>query len=155
MGQIYSFLWTRKNKKAFSFSGGLAPLTPHRGLCPLDPRWGLCPQTPARTRHGIRTQCSSNALDTKILLVYDTTCCRHIYFRQMSISARQTTANNCKTLSAYMSRALATTTASSFLFCVFSAKTSGRTVRQTWTSESSNASFRARKCLLGVWMMYP
>jgi len=45
MGQICSFLWTRKNKKAFSFRG-LRPLYPHRGLCPLDSRWGLCPQTP-------------------------------------------------------------------------------------------------------------
>jgi len=40
---------------------------------------------------------------------------RHIDFRQMSISPRQTTANNCKTaFSLYMSsKALATTTASS------------------------------------------
>jgi len=41
MGQIFSFLWTRKNKKAFSLTG----------LCPPDPpqplylRWGLRPQT--------------------------------------------------------------------------------------------------------------
>jgi len=47
MGQICSFLWTRKNKRAFSFrGGGVRPLTPHRGLFPLDPRWGLRPQTP-------------------------------------------------------------------------------------------------------------
>jgi len=40
---------------------------------------------------------------------------RHIDFGQMSISPRQITANNCKT--AYMSsRALTTTTASSFWY---------------------------------------
>jgi len=43
---------------------------------------------------------------------------RHIEFQQMSISAGQTTANNCKT--ADMSwRALATTTTSSFSFLHF------------------------------------
>jgi len=45
----------------------------------------------------------------------------YIDFQQMAISPRQTTANNCKTASAYMSsRALATTTTSSLyvvLFC--------------------------------------
>jgi len=46
MGQICSFLWTRKNKKAFSFRG-LCPLTlaPHRGLCPWTPLLAP-PQTP-------------------------------------------------------------------------------------------------------------
>jgi len=39
---------------------------------------------------------------------------RHIDFRQMSVSPGQNTANNCKTVSAYMSlRALAMTTTSS------------------------------------------
>jgi len=40
MGQICSFLWTRKLQKTFSFRG---LLTPHRGWALL--RWGLCLHT--------------------------------------------------------------------------------------------------------------
>jgi len=47
IGQICSFLWTRKNKKAFSFRGPWPP----PGLCPLNPRWGLRPQTPIIGSH--------------------------------------------------------------------------------------------------------
>ena len=47
MGQICSFLWTHKNKKAFSLREG-KPLPPYPppGTLPLKPRWGLRSQTP-------------------------------------------------------------------------------------------------------------
>jgi len=44
MGEICSFLWTRKNKQAFSFRG-LCPLTSHRGSAP-GPPLGALPHTP-------------------------------------------------------------------------------------------------------------
>jgi len=55
-GQICSFLWTRKNKKAFTLlQGGFAPPDPHLGLCPLDPRWWLRPVMLFSSSHVIVT----------------------------------------------------------------------------------------------------
>ena len=59
MGQICSFLWTRKIQKAFSFRGlRPTPLTPHRGVYPLDHRWGLRPQTPVTRSRSVLAMAS-------------------------------------------------------------------------------------------------
>jgi len=70
MGQICSFLWTHKNKKAFSLREGkpLPPYPPPGTLPPEaplgaplpDPRYRLA----LRARHGIRTLCSSPSILT-------------------------------------------------------------------------------------------
>jgi len=71
MGQICSFLWTRKNEKAFSFRGA-SPPTPHRGLCPWTPAGGSAPspryRLALRARHGIQTLCSSKLIFKKALI---------------------------------------------------------------------------------------
>jgi len=61
MGQICSFLWTHKNKRAFSFGGRALPQShpgsppgPPLEASPPDPSYRLA----LRARHGIRTLCT-------------------------------------------------------------------------------------------------
>ena len=76
MGQICSFLWTRKNKKAFSPTGGFAPWTP-LGAPPPDPRYRLA----LRVRNTIRTLCSSKLILKKTQNSTNSESCIYQLFR--------------------------------------------------------------------------
>ena len=97
MGQICSFLWTHKNKKAFSLREGkpLPPYPPPGTLPPEaplgaplpDPRYRLA----LRARHGIRILCSSKLILKKALV--SSSLCLHAALISLILSSQRVPAS--------------------------------------------------------------